>query len=184
MSAFTRFAASVLLIVAAVFAGPAAADAPNGLPHLMLQLKDGTVDIALEPSIAPATVKQIITLAGHGFYDGLTFHRVIDGFMAQTGDPNGDGTGGSKLPNVKGEFSDQPFVRGTVGMARSDDPDSGNSQFFIMFGSGDFLNGKYTVFGKVVSGMDVVDKIKRGDPNNNGTVTDPDRIISAKITYQ
>jgi peptidylprolyl isomerase len=106
---------------------------------------------------------------------------VIDGFMAQTGDPNGDGTGHSSLPNVPSEFSSEPFVRGTVGMARSEDPNSGNSQFFIMFAPNDSLNGQYTVFGKVVSGMDAADAIKRGDPGNNGMVTDPDKIIKATI---
>jgi len=179
-----RLVAVLALILGAAVAAPALADTPAGTPHMILTLKDGTVDIELEPKLAPNHVKQIVALTGQGFYDGLKFHRVIDGFMAQTGDPNGDGSGGSSLPNVKAEFSSEPFVRGTVGMARAQDPDSANSQFFIMFADGSFLNGQYTVFGKVVSGMDVVDKIKKGDPNDNGTVTDPDKIISAKIEYK
>ncbi len=180
MKLFTRLAAGLALLAALAFAAPAFA----ATPHLLLQLKDGTVDIQLEPDLAPQTVKQIATLAEQGFYNGLTFHRVIDGFMAQTGDPNGDGTGHSSLPNVPAEFSSEPFVRGTVGMARAEDPNSGNSQFFIMFGDGSPLNGQYTVFGKVVSGMQFVDNIKRGDPANNGMVTDPDKIISAKIANE
>jgi peptidylprolyl isomerase len=178
MTHFTRLAAALALLFAAAFALPAFA---AGTPHLLLVVKGGTIDIQLEPNLAPATVKQITTLADQGFYNGLTFHRVIDGFMAQTGDPNGDGTGHSSLPNVPGEFSSEPFVRGTVGMARSDDPNSGNSQFFIMFAPNDSLDGKYTVFGKVVSGMESADAIKRGDPNNNGMVTDPDKIIKATV---
>jgi peptidylprolyl isomerase len=184
MKFLARLAAALMLIIAGVLAMPALAATPAGTPHLLLQLKDGTVDIQLEPEIAPKSVQQIVTLTNQGFYNGLTFHRVIAGFMAQTGDPNGDGTGGSSLPNVKAEFSKEPFVRGTVGMARSSDPDSANSQFFIMFGDGSFLNGQYTVFGKVVSGMEFVDNIKKGDEANNGAVTDPDKIISAKIAYK
>ena len=174
--------AAALAIVAAV-ASPVGSFAATA-PHLLLQLKDGTVDIQLEPDLAPKTVQQIETLTNQGFYNGLTFHRVIDGFMAQTGDPKGDGTGGSKLPNVPAEFTSTPFGRGTVGMARASDPNSGNSQFFIMFADGSQLNGQYTVFGKVVSGMNFADEIKRGDPNNNGMVTDPDHIISAKIVNE
>ena len=177
MKLFARLTAALALVVTAAFALPAAA----AEQHLMLQLKDGTVDILLEPNLAPKTVAQIVTLTNQGFYNGLTFHRVIDGFMAQTGDPKGDGTGGSSLPDVKGEFTSEPFVRGTLGMARSDDPDSANSQFFIMYGDGSFLNGKYAVFGKVVDGMQFVDNIKKGDQANNGMVTDPDKIVSAKI---
>jgi len=184
MKLLARFAAALLLVLTGIVAAPALAATPAGTPHLLLQLKDGTVDIELEPNIAPKSVQQIVTLTNQGFYNGLKFHRVIAGFMAQTGDPNGDGSGGSSLPNVKAEFSSEPFVRGTVGMARADDPDSANSQFFIMYGDGSFLNGKYTVFGKVVSGMNFVDNIKKGDEADNGTVTDPDRIISAKIEYK
>lgn len=182
MKLFTRIAAALTMVVAAAVVLPALA--AGGAPHLLLQLKDGTVDIALEPNVAPNTVKQIVALTDQGFYNGLKFHRVIDGFMAQTGDPRGDGTGGSSLPDLKAEFSSEPFVRGTVGMARSQDPDSANSQFFIMYGDGSFLNGKYTVFGKVVSGMEFVDRIKRGDQANNGMVTDPDKIVAATIKYE
>ena len=147
---------------------------------LYMNLKDGRVVIQMLPEIAPRHVDRIKELVRANFYDGLTFHRVIDGFMAQTGDPKGDGTGGSgtKLP---AEFSNTSFVRGTLGMARSQDPNSADSQFFIMFAPGDFLNGQYTVVGKVVSGMDNVDRIKRGDQNNNGSVTDPDRMIKVTV---
>jgi peptidylprolyl isomerase len=179
-----HFFAALTLVIGTLVAVPAMADTPSGTPHMILTLKDGTVDIELEPKLAPNHVKQIVTLTDQGFYNGLKFHRVIDGFMAQTGDPKGDGSGGSTLPNIKAEFSQAPFVRGTVGAARAQDPDSANSQFFIMFADGSFLNGKYTVFGKVVAGMDVVDKVKKGDQADNGTVTEPDKIISAKIEYK
>ena len=185
MTIIARFAAALALVFASVLALPALADtAPAGTPHLMLQLKDGMVDIELLPKIAPGHVERIVTLTKQGFYDGLKFHRVIPGFMAQTGDPKGDGTGGSTLPDLKAEFSKEPFVRGTLGAARAQDPDSANSQFFIMFADGSFLTGQYTVFGKVVSGMEFVDNIKKGDQADNGTVTDPDKIVSAKIVYK
>lgn len=148
---------------------------------ILLQLKDGTVVIEMLPQVAPLHVARIKELTRQGFYDGLPFHRVIEGFMAQTGDPRGDGTGGSgkKLP---AEFSKEPFVRGTVGMARAQDPNSGDSQFFIMFEPGPFLNGQYTVWGKVVEGMEFVDKIKRGNPAANGVVAPPpDKIISMRV---
>jgi len=148
---------------------------------ILLQLKDGTVVIEMLPQVAPLHVARIKELTRQGFYDGLPFHRVIEGFMAQTGDPRGDGTGGSgkKLP---AEFSKEPFVRGTVGMARAADPNSGDSQFFIMFAPGSFLDGKYTVWGKVVSGMEFVDKIKRGDSAMNGVVAPPpDKIVSMRV---
>jgi len=112
------------------------------------------------------------------------FHRVIDGFMAQTGDPTGTGMGGSDLPDLKAEFSSEPFVRGVLGAARTQDPNSANSQFFIMFADAPHLNGQYTVFGKVVSGVEFVDNIKKGSQADNGTVSDPDKIISAKIEYK
>ena len=140
----------------------------------------GMVVIKLYPDVAPKHVAQITMLAKEGFYDGIIFHRVIEGFMAQTGDPTGTGMGGSDLPDIRAEFSDEPFVRGTLGMARSQHPDSANSQFFICFEEASFLNGQYTVFGKVVEGMEYVDKIKRGDESNNGSVSDPDKIISFK----
>ena len=148
---------------------------------LLLELKDGTVEIHLRPDLAPNHVERIKTLARQGFYNGIVFHRVIDGFMAQTGDPTGTGTGGSDLPDLKAEFSPRPFDRGVLGMARTNDPDSANSQFFIMFASAPHLNGQYTVFGEVTSGMDLVDNIKRGDPDTGGMVSDPDRIVSLKV---
>jgi cyclophilin family peptidyl-prolyl cis-trans isomerase len=161
---------------------------------LTIELKDGPVVIELLPEIAPKHVEQIKKLAAEGEYDNVAFHRVIEGFMAQTGDvefgDTGDGfaaeragTGGSKLPDLPAEFSEVPFERGTVGMARSQDPDSANSQFFIMFDEGSFLNGQYTVVGKVASGMEAVDKIKRGE-GGNGEVSDPDRMIKVTVGKQ
>jgi peptidylprolyl isomerase len=142
---------------------------------LYLELKDGRVTIKLRPDLAPGHVARIKELAREGFYDGLLFHRVIDGFMAQTGDPDGVGTGGSGK-KLKAEFTREPFKRGTVGMARAQSPDSGDSQFFIMFAEGSFLNGKYTVWGQVTSGMEHVDKIKRGEPPSN-----PDKIVKMQV---
>ena len=137
----------------------------------------GKVVIKLYPDVAPKHVAQIITLAKEGFYDGIIFHRVIEGFMAQTGDPTGTGMGGSDLPDIRAEFSDEPFVRGTLGMARSQHPDSANSQFFICFEESSFLNGQYTVFGKVVEGMEYIDKVMRGEPPDY-----PDKIVSIKLS--
>ena len=159
---------------------------------MILKLKDGDVKIELFPDVAPNHVKRIKELADSGKYDNVVFHRVIDGFMAQTGDVkfgnselgNFDlrraGMGGSDLPDLKQEFSSVPHDRGTLSMARSQDPDSANSQFFICFKPAPFLDRQYTVFGKVIEGMEFVDKIKRGDDSNNGAVTDPDKIISFK----
>ncbi len=158
---------------------------------ITIQLKDGPVVIELNDK-APKHAERIKALAAAGEYDNVAFHRVIEGFMAQTGDVQyGDmesgyqagaaGTGGSSQPDLPAEFSDIPFERGTVGMARAQDPNSANSQFFIMFAPGDFLNGQYTVVGKVVSGMENVDKIKRGDEANNGSVTDPDRMVKVTV---
>ena len=159
---------------------------------MILKLKDGEVKIELFPDVAPGHVKRIKVLANSGKYNGVVFHRVIDGFMAQTGDVqfgNSDskefnlsraGMGGSDLPDLKAEFNNLPHERGTLSMARSQNPDSANSQFFICFQPAPFLDRQYTVFGKVISGMEFVDKIKRGDSNNNGAVTDPDKIISFK----
>ena len=159
---------------------------------MILKLKDGDVKIELFPDVAPGHVKRIKELADSGKYDNVVFHRVIDGFMAQTGDVqfgNSDskefnlsraGMGGSDLPDLKAEFNNLPHERGTLSMARSQNPDSANSQFFICFQPAPFLDRQYTVFGKVISGMEFVDKIKRGDSNNNGAVTDPDKIISFK----
>jgi cyclophilin family peptidyl-prolyl cis-trans isomerase len=159
---------------------------------MILKLKDGDIKIELFEDAAPNHVKRIKQLAKDGKYDGVVFHRVIDGFMAQTGDvqfgnSSNDqfdlkraGMGGSDLPDLKEEFSDIPHERGTLSMARSQDPNSANSQFFICFKEASFLDRQYTVFGKVIEGMDIVDKIKRGDQNNNGSVSNPDKIISFK----
>jgi peptidylprolyl isomerase len=148
---------------------------------IYLDTKDGRITILMRPDLAPKHVAQIEALTKRGFYNGLVFHRVIDGFMAQTGDPTGTGTGKSDLPNIPAEFSAEPFKRGTIGMARSQDPDSANSQFFICFADASFLNHKYTVVGQVVSGMDVVDKIKKGAQEDNGAVTGPDKIVKMQI---
>jgi peptidylprolyl isomerase len=172
----TLFATSLPLASLAI-AAPAA-DPAN---QVVMTTKDGKIVIQLRPDLAPNHVKQIETLTKEKFYDGLVFHRVIGGFMAQTGDPTGTGGGGSKLPDIKAEFTGEPFVRGTVGMARSQSPDSANSQFFICFEESSFLNYKYTVVGQVVSGMSVVDKIKKGSSADNGTVTNPDKIITMKM---
>ena len=173
----------------ASFAGDAFAQSADH--YLTIQLKNGPVVVQLLPDVAPKHVAQIEALAKKGAYDNVAFHRVIDGFMAQTGDvqygnmekgydPSLAGTGGSDMPNLPAEFSKTPFVRGTLGMARSQDPNSANSQFFIMFADGSFLNGQYTVVGKVVSGMENVDKIKRGE-GQNGEVTQPDRMIKVTV---
>lgn len=139
--------------------------------------KGCSFEITLRPDLAPKHVAQITKLAKEGFYNGIVFHRVIDGFMAQTGDPTGTGMGGSELPDIKAEFSQEPFKRGTVGMARSSDPDSANSQFFVMFAPGDFLNGQYTVWGEVDDkGMDCVDKIARGEPPAK-----PDKMVKVTV---
>jgi len=143
---------------------------------IVMETTKGKVVIELRPDIAPNHVERIKTLARQGFYDGIAFHRVIDGFMAQTGCPNGTGTGGSDLPDLKAEFSAEPHVRGTCSMARTSAPHSANSQFFICFGDARFLDKQYSVWGKVTEGMDVVDQIKRGEP-----VRDPDTIVSMKV---
>jgi cyclophilin family peptidyl-prolyl cis-trans isomerase len=148
---------------------------------LYLDLKQGRVVIQLLPDIAPLHVTQLKTLVRKGFYDGTPFHRVIEGFMAQGGDPTGTGTGGSDLDNIRAEFSDKAkFQRGTCGMARSQSPHSANSQFFIMFEPASHLNGQYTIWGQVVEGMDLVDQIKRGS-GGGGTVSDPDRIQKMSV---
>jgi cyclophilin family peptidyl-prolyl cis-trans isomerase len=159
-----------------ILAGKGALAQEDKSNFVTLQLKSGPVVIRLRPDLAPKHVERIKELAKAGFYDGVVFHRVIEGFMAQTGDPTGTGMGGSKLPNLPAEFSAEPFKRGTLGMARSNSPNSANSQFFICFAPAPFLNGQYTVFGEVVSGMEFVDKIKRGEPP-----ADPDKIISLKL---
>src|SRR3954467_786143 len=149
--------------------------------YLVLELKDGPVKIKLRPDLAPGHVERIKTLTGQGFYDGVVFHRVIPGFMAQTGDPTGTGTGGSDLPNLPAEFTQEPFKRGPLGMARSQSPNSANSQFFICYEGCGSLTGQYTLFGEVVSGMDAVDKIKKGSQANNGQVSSPDKIIKMQL---
>jgi cyclophilin family peptidyl-prolyl cis-trans isomerase len=143
---------------------------------LLIETTKGPVVIELRPDLAPKHVERIKKLARAGFYDGIAFHRVIEGFMAQTGCPKGTGTGGSDEPNLKAEFSSEPHVRGVCSMARAQSPDSANSQFFIVFDDATFLDNKYTVWGKVVEGMENVDKIKRGEPVQN-----PDRMISVKV---
>jgi cyclophilin family peptidyl-prolyl cis-trans isomerase len=169
---------SIFLVTLSLLFAPSVSSAQAQDPEntLYLDLKDGRVTIRLRPDLAPAHVERIKTLARQGFYDGIVFHRVIDGFMAQSGDPTGTGMGGSDLPNLKAEFSNAPFKRGVLGMARGPGADSANSQFFIMFGDGGWLNGQYTVWGEVVDGMDVVDKITRGEPPKN-----PDKIIKMQV---
>ncbi len=191
MSRNLLLAPLLALALAVPAAAQEAADGPG--PNLVIDVTgqaNGQVVIDLLPDVAPKHVAQITALAQEGAYDGVVFHRVIDGFMAQTGDvqfgkTGGDtsmaGMGGSDMPDLPAEFSDIPFDRGVVGMARAASPDSANSQFFIMFAPGEFLNGQYTVVGRVISGMDVVDRIKRGD-GPNGEVTDPD--VMAKVTVQ
>lgn len=146
-----------------------------------LETKDGRIIIELRPDLAPKHVAQIKKLIAQHFYDGIVFHRVIDGFMAQTGDPTGTGMGGSKLPDLKAEFTSTPFKRGTLGMARSSNPDSANSQFFICLADSSFLNNQYTVFGEVTGGLDVVDKIKKGSSDDNGKVDSPDKIVTMRM---
>lgn len=148
---------------------------------VQLELKSGTVSIELLPNVAPNHVTRIKELVQEGFYDGLLFHRVIAGFMAQTGDPTGTGTGRSQKPNLRAEFSREPHRRGVCSMARSSDPNSANSQFFICLADAPFLDGQYTVWGRVVSGMEHVDGIKKGSSANNGAVPDPDQIIKMTL---
>ena len=176
MNAFTRRAilAAPLLATLPAFAEDAGANT------LVLTTAHGKTVIRLRPDLAPKHVAQIKKLVKRKFYDGLKFHRVIPGFMAQTGDPRGDGTGGSGK-KLKAEFSKEPHVRGTVSMARAQNPDSADSQFFICFEPAPFLDGQYTVWGKVVSGMEFVDNIKKGSSSNNGAVSNPDRIIKIQV---
>ncbi len=168
---------AIPFVLAAASGSARAADANT----VYMDTKDGRITIELRPDLAPKHVAQIKKLVGQHFYDGIVFHRVIDGFMAQTGDPTGTGTGGSKLPDLKAEFTPTPFKRGTLGMARSSSPDSANSQFFICLGDAAFLDGKYTAFGEVTSGMDVVDKIKKGASDDNGKVDSPDKIVTMRL---
>jgi peptidylprolyl isomerase len=174
----TRLLAVLFAIMCAAQAS--AAPLPAGLDPqntLYLDTKYGRVTIKLFNDIAPKHAERMKQLARDGFYDNVPFHRVIDGFMAQTGDGQyGNGTGGSKYPNLNAEFSKKEFKRGIVGMARTSNPNSANSQFFIMFADGSFLNGQYTVVGEVVKGMDIVDKLKKGEPPS-----DPDRIVKMQV---
>jgi peptidylprolyl isomerase len=178
----------LLILILALVLGvlPMSASAADQKPVLdpentvYMDLPAGRVVIQLRPDLAPNSVARFKQLIRQGFYNGLTFHRVIPGFMAQTGDPRGDGTGGSGM-KLKAEFSQAPFVRGTLGMARAQDPDSADSQFFICFDDASFLNGKYTVFGDVVSGMENVDKVKMGTQANNGHVDDPTKIVKMEV---
>jgi cyclophilin family peptidyl-prolyl cis-trans isomerase len=183
VSVVPRRVAVMAVLAALVFplAGPAGAQSlPAGADPqntLLIDTTQGRIVVKLRNDIAPQHVAQLKQLARDKFYDNVPFHRVIAGFMAQTGDgQNGNGTGGSKYPNLKAEFSNVPFKRGTVGMARTSDPNSANSQFFIMYGDGSFLNGQYTVVGDVLSGMDVVDKLKKGEP-----VQQPDRMLTVRV---
>ncbi|MGA2042436.1 MAG: peptidylprolyl isomerase [Roseiarcus sp.] len=176
---FTRREA-LAFAAAGLTAASAAAQDADPQNTLILETRSGKVTIRLRPDLAPKHVAQIKALVARKFYDGIVFHRVIAGFMAQTGDPTGTGRGGSDLPNIPAEFTPTPFQRGTLGMARAGDPDSANSQFFICFADSPFLDGKYTVFGEVTSGMDVVDKIKKGD-GASGLVANPDRIVTLRL---
>ena len=164
----------IFLFILIIFTGNVMAE--NANEKLLIELSHGDVVIELHSDIAPLHVDRIKTLAKDGFYDGIIFHRVIEGFMAQTGDPTGTGYGGSDYPDLRAEFSNKPFERGTIGMARSSNPNSANSQFFICFEPASFLNGQYTVWGTVIEGMENVDKIARGEPPAN-----PDKIIKMSV---
>ena len=171
------FAIAALALLLAAASPALAADPEN---TLVLETVNGKVVLELRPDLAPRHVARIKELTRKGFYDGTPFHRVIDGFMAQGGDPTGTGTGGSGT-KIPAEFSGENFVRGVVGMARSASPDSADSQFFIMLGSSPSLDGRYTVLGRVVEGMDVVDRIKKGDSRENGLVTKPDKLVRMRV---
>ena len=175
---FTRYLAAAAVLLAITFPMPRMSFATDSLENiLLLDLKDGRVTILLRPDLAPKHVERVKKLTREGFYNGIVFHRVIPGFMAQTGDPTGTGTGGSKYPDLPAEFTNKArFERGTVGAARSSDPNSANSQFFIDFASATFLDGQYTIWGQVIDGMDAVDKIKPGEPPSN-----PDKIVKLQV---
>jgi peptidylprolyl isomerase len=178
-----RFIKSLLLGLCLALAGVSAASAaPLKDPEntLVMQLKDGRVLIEMRPDLAPKHVARIKELARKGFYDGIVFHRVLDGFMAQGGDPTGTGRGGSGF-KLTSEFSQEKHLRGTASMARSADPNSADSQFFICLAPQPMLDGKYTIWGQVISGMEFVDNIKKGNPNDNGKVNDPDHIVWMKV---
>jgi peptidylprolyl isomerase len=172
-----RYFISAVFAALVVFGSVSAwANTSSKEAYMLMELKSGTVKIALRDDLAPKHVERIKQLVGEKFYDGIIFHRVIDGFMAQTGDPTGTGMGGSDYPDLRAEFSNEPFRRGTLGMARSQHPDSANSQFFICFEDAAWLNGQYTVFGEVVEGMEHIDAITRGEPP-----AEPDQIISLTL---
>lgn len=177
MLRWTRILMATLIAVFFFVQGEAKALDPENT--LYLDLKDGRVVIELRPDLAPNHVARIKELTRQGFYDGVVFHRVIDGFMAQTGDPTGTGTGGSGK-KLKAEFSNEPHDRGTVSMARTPDPNSADSQFFICFAPASFLDKQYTVWGKVVEGMEFVDNIKKGQPGS-GQVSGPDKIVKMQV---
>ena len=177
----TLIATSVLGTLLSMSETAPAQTKPDPENTLYMDLKDGRVVIELLPELAPKHVARIKELTRQHFYDGTPFHRVIDGFMAQGGDPTGTGSGGSKLPNLPAEFTNRAhFLRGTVGAARTQDPDTANSQFFICFAPAPFLDGKYTIFGRVVSGMEYVDHIKKGS-GSSGAVQNPDRIVRMQV---
>jgi peptidylprolyl isomerase len=169
-----------LLVLPLFLAAPAVSQAADPNDTIYLDITYGRVVIQMRPDLAPKTCEQIRALTRRGFYNGVPFHRVMAGFMAQTGDPTGTGAGGSGHP-LKAEFSDAKHVRGTVSMARTSDPDSADSQFFIVYEPAPQLDGKYTVWGEVVSGMEFVDKLKKGDPARNGIVVDPDKIVRMQV---
>lgn len=175
-----RLRSLLAALLATTILASAGADAADPENTLYMDLEYGRVVIEMRPDLAPNHVARIKELVRQKFYDGLAFHRVIAGFMAQTGDPRGDGTGGSGV-KLKAEFSDEPHGRGTVSMARAASPDSADSQFFICFARTSHLDGQYTVWGKVVEGMQHVGRIKRGDPARNGVVRDPDRIVRMQV---
>ncbi|MEM7176630.1 MAG: peptidylprolyl isomerase [Pseudomonadota bacterium] len=168
------------LLVATPYLEAEAVEIKDPENTLIIETKSGDIVIEMLPDVAPGHVERIKKLAREGFYDGVVFHRVIDGFMAQTGDPTGTGTGGSSYPDLKAEFSSLPFDRGVVGMARTSAPNSANSQFFIMFEDGHFLNNQYTVWGRVIDGMEKVDNIKKG-VGQSGQVADPDQMVKVTV---
>ncbi|MBL8565909.1 MAG: peptidylprolyl isomerase [Hyphomicrobiaceae bacterium] len=177
MRILTALVLAFLTLVPAARAAPPALDPEN---TLVIELKTGKVTIKLRPDLAPKHVERIKKLAREGFYNGIVFHRVITGFMAQTGDPTGTGTGGSKYPDLPAEFTNAPFERGTVGAARSNSPNSANSQFFICFTHTPHLNGKYTVWGQVVDGMTHIDQVKKGE-GDGGEVPNPDKMLKVYV---
>lgn len=180
MTQFLRRVCASLLITLSMVTMAKAAEISDPENTLILTLKDGPVVIEMFPEKAPGHVARIKELTREGFYDGVVFHRVIDGFMAQTGDPTGTGMSGSGT-KLKAEFNDIPHDRGVVSMARAQNPNSADSQFFIVFKPSNFLDGQYTAWGKVIDGMDHVDNIKKGDSRNNGSVEDPDKVIKMQV---